>query len=185
MINLLPPKVKREIIAGRSNVILWRYCVVSLILGFLLIVATAGIYFIMAHTRTTARQAIETGNRRALHQKVQQDYESFSANLKIAKAILDKDVRYSKVALKIAQAMPSGTILQTLTLDSKKLGTPMTINARGKTYGDALRLKDSFQQSSLFKDVNLASAVAEKENKDGYPINITINVTMVPEVAKQ
>lgn len=186
MINLLPPKVKREIIAGRSNVILWRYCVVSLILGFLLIVATAGIYFIMAHTRTTARQTIETGNRQALqYQKVQQDYESFSANLKIAKAILDKDVRYSKVALKIAQAMPSGTILQTLTLDSKKLGTPMTINARGKTYGDALRLKDSFQQSSLFKDVNLASAVAEKENKDGYPINITINVTMVPEVAKQ
>ena len=75
--------------------------------------------------------------------------------------------------------------MQTLTLDSKKLGTPMTINARGKTYGDALRLKDSFQQSSLFKDVNLASAVAEKENKDGYPINSTINVTMVPEVAKQ
>ena len=47
MINLLPPKVKREIVAGRSNVILWRYCVVSLILGFLLIVATVGIYVIM------------------------------------------------------------------------------------------------------------------------------------------
>jgi len=36
----------------------------------------------------------------------------------------------------------------------------MTINARGKTYGDALRLKDSFQQSNLFKDVNLASAMS-------------------------
>ena len=66
MINLLPPKVKREIVAGRSNVILWRYCVVSLILGFLLIVATVGIYLIMEHTKTAAQQTIETGNRRAL-----------------------------------------------------------------------------------------------------------------------
>ena len=107
MINLLPPKVKREIIAGRSNVLLWRYCVVSLILGFLLIAATVGIYLLMEHAKTTAQETIDTGNRRAMqYQKVQQDYESFSANLKIAKAILDKDVRYSKVALKIAQAMP-------------------------------------------------------------------------------
>jgi hypothetical protein len=54
MINLLPPKVKREIIAGRSNVLLWRYCVVSLILGFLLIAATVGIYLLMEHAKTTA-----------------------------------------------------------------------------------------------------------------------------------
>lgn len=186
MINLLPPKVKREIIAGRSNVLLWRYCVISLVLGFLLIAATVGIYFIMAHAKSAAEQTIETGNNRARqYQKVQQDYDSFSKNLKIAKAILDKDVRYSNIALKIAQAMPSGTILQTLTLSNKTLGSPMTITARGKTYHDALYLKDSFQRSSLFKDVNLASVVAEKDSKDGYPINIVINVTIVPEVAKQ
>ena len=45
MINLMPPKMKREIVAGRANVLLWRYCVVSFSLAFLLLLMIGAVYF--------------------------------------------------------------------------------------------------------------------------------------------
>lgn len=186
MINLLPSKVKREILAGRSNILLWRYCVTSLILMGLLLVAVGGVYLLMNHAKADAERTIANSNHQAeKYKEVQQQFDTFSQNLKTAKAILDKDVRYSKIALKIAQALPPGVILQTLNLDAKSFNQPVVLNARGKSYNDALSLKQSFEKSSLFKDVNLGSVVLEKDNKNGYPVMITMNVTILAEAAKQ
>lgn len=186
MINLLPPKVKKEILAGRSNVLLWRYCVTSLILMGLLLLMVGAVYFMMSQSKASAEKTIETGNQQAeKYKEVQQKFNNFSQNLKTAKAILDKDVRYSKIAIKIAQALPANVILQTLNLDAKSFNQSVALTARGKSYSDALTLKQSFEKSSLFKDVNLSSVVVEKDSKDGYPVAITINVTISAEAAKQ
>lgn len=187
MINLLPPQEKRQILAGQTNVILWRYCIVSLLLAALLFTITGGVYYIMTRAKADAETTIASSNQEAAkYQEVQQKVTEFTNNLTTAKTILDKEVRYSKIAIKIAQSLPSGIVLQSLSLDAKTFGTPTTLNALGKSYDDALRLKTSLEQSDAFQDVHLSSvAQASGENTGDYPISITINVTIRPEVAKQ
>ncbi len=187
MINLLPPQEKRQIVAGQTNVILMRYCVISLMLAGLLILVTGGVYVIMMNTKARAEEAIALGNQKtAQYATVQQEATEFANNLSTAKTILGKEVAYSKVAVKIAQALPSGIVLQSLSLDAKTFGTPTTLNAKGKNYADALRLKTSLENSGLFSNVNLASVTMASDGaKSGYPTAIIMNVTIKPEVAKK
>ena len=186
MINLLPPQEKRQILAGQTNILLWRYCIISLLLAGLLFTVTGGVYYIMTRAKASAESTIEMSNQEtAKYHKVQQQVTNFNNNLATAKTILDKEVRYSKIAIKIAQALPSGIVLESLNLDAKTFGTPITLTALGKSYDDALRLKTSLEQSDSFQNVHLAS-VTQASSEDGdYPISIAINVTINPEVAKQ
>ncbi len=187
MINLLPPREKRQILAGQTNVILWRYCIVSLLLAGLLFIITGGVYYVMASAKADAESTIETSNRKtAKYQKVQQQVTEFTNNLTTAKTILDKEVQYSKIAVKIAQVLPSNVILESLTLDAKTFGTPTTLNALGKSYDDALRLKTNLEQSDAFQDVHLLSvSQSVGDTNTGYPISIAINVTINSEVIEK
>lgn len=190
MINLLPPERKREIRAGQTNVLLLRYCVLSLVLAALLFILAGSVYFLMQNSQKAAQTAIqESETKNAQYQKVQQDVAAFNTNLQTARTILDKEVRYSQIAVKIAQTLPSGVILQSLQLDAKTFGQPMTLNAQAKTYDDAIRLKTAFEQSSSFSNVYLLSVTNGSDTGEGsqssaYPVSIVINVTINPEIAK-
>lgn len=187
MINLLPPSEKRQIIAGQTNVLLWRYCITSLLLAGLLLAVTGGVYFMMIRSKAGAEETIASSNQVAIkYQEIQRQSTEFSSNLATAKTILGKEVRYSKIAVSIAQALPSGVVLESLNLDAKTFGTPIVINAMGKNYDDSLRLKTSLEKSGSFKDVHLSSVAQEAgENVGEYPVSIAITVTIDPEVAKQ
>lgn len=93
---------------------------------------------------------------------------------------------YSQIALKIAQALPPGIVLESLELDAKTFGTPLTVQALCKSYDDALRLKSSFEQSDAFENVNIASvSQSTGEDAGAYSFSITMNVTIRPEVIRQ
>ena len=182
MINLMPPKMKREIVAGRANVLLWRYCVVSFSLAFLLLLMIGAVYFIMAHSKANAEQTIAQGKERIDEYKdVQKEYDTFTRNIATAKAILSKDIRYSSLAIRIAQALPSGIILNSLTLDAKSFGKPMVLDAVGRSYSDAVRLKTALEKNKLFKDVNIGTVTHSKDGGGGYGFQIKMNVTIAPE----
>ena len=62
MINLLPPQEKKQISAGRVNVILRRYCIISLIFAGLLFLTIGGFYLFLENSRTSAQANIDEGN---------------------------------------------------------------------------------------------------------------------------
>lgn len=182
MINLLPPSYKKEIAAGKSNLLLWRYCIVSIILSLLLFATVGAFYLLLLKAKNDALASIESSNYKVeKYSSTQKNYNSFSTNLKVAKSILDKDVSYSKISLKIAQSLPQGIVLQSLTLDAKTFGKPMTINALGKDYGDALRLKNSFEKSDIFKDVHIESLSRSEKGENGFSVAMSISVIIKPE----
>jgi len=185
MINLLPPQEKKQITAGRVNVLLRRYCIVSLSLLGLLAVTIAGFYLLLTNNKSTAQEAIDEGNRKLTeYQVVQKNVDSFKNNLSTAKAFLGNEVNYFA---KIAKALPSNVVLQSLTLDSSTFGAPTSLSALGKTNNDALRLKTSLEESGIFQNVHLESisSATSGAEKGDYPVSISINVTLKPEVAKQ
>lgn len=185
MINLLPPDKKRQILAGQSNVLLVRYNFATLLLAVLLAVISIAFYLNMLGIQNTAKTSISEGSaRNAQYSSTEQAATEFKNNLSVAKTILDKEVRYTNIAIKIAQALPRGIVLQSLELNSQSFGTPMTLTAHGKSQDDALRLKSELSASSVFEDVHILTMSTVDDAPSEHPVAITISVTINPEVLK-
>ncbi len=187
MINLLPPEYKKQIRAGQSNSLLLRYCVLSGLLAILLLGAAGAIYIVINMSRERAETTIEESKAKsAAYAESQQQSDTFRNNLTIAKTILDKEVRYSAILIQIAQTLPSGVVLQSIQLDAKSFGKPITLSAAGKSYDDALRLKTAFENSSYFSEVSLQSVSNNQKQagNESHPVSISISVTISPEIVK-
>lgn len=182
MINLLPDQRKKEIAAGRINVILWRYCMVSLLLGMLLFAITGVFYAMLLNTRNKAiAENQESQQKIAAYRDTQQQFNTLKKNIAVAKTILSKDISYSKLAITIGQAIPSGIVLQSLDLNAANFGKPTTLNAMGRSYDDALRLKSSLEASPIFHNVHIESvSQAETTSKATYTTAIVMSVVIKP-----
>ena len=186
MINLLPDLEKRELRAARTNSLLIRYNIALIASVAFLGLALVVVYYFLGTTKATAETAIAESKTKAVSfAAVESEAQLFRTNLSIAKQILDKEVSYSKVIIAIANVMPSGTVLDKLTLNSQDFGKPTTLVAQAKSYEAALSLKDSFQKSSLFTDVHFQSITANPSAQtSGYAFVVNLDVTIKKETAK-
>jgi len=179
MINLLPDQEKRELRAARTNVLLLRYNIIWLGAVVLLALATGGVYAILANEKATAEQTIQENEAKAQEfAATSTEAEQFRNNLTTAKSILDNETTYSNVLVEIAQVVPSGVILENLDLDAGTFGQPTTFSAKARSYESALSLKEAFENSSIFTDVNFQSISTAEANEGGYPVSIQLNATI-------
>lgn len=184
MINLLPPADKKELRAARTNVLLVRYNFFLLSAIAFLGLATSITYFYLSSTKATAEQTIsENESKVSAYATTTSEADQFRSNLATAKQILGNEVAYSNVITGISQALPSGVILTTLSLDAQTFGTETTFNARAKSYDRALAFKDAFENSPLFTNVNFKSITTDAGDP-GYPISVQLNATIKKDAAK-
>lgn len=185
MISLIPPQVKRENAAARTNTLLLRYNFLLLgILAFLLL-AIGVVYVYLGNTMASAEKTISENNAKvAGFSAVEEEAGIFRQNLATAKQILDREVNYTKVMIEVAQLLPAGVVLTGLNLDASTFGTPAALSAQAKTYDQALALKDAFSRSSLFSDVHFQSITTTDGGTSGYPLTINLSVTFKKEAAK-
>lgn len=185
MINLLPPERKKQILAGQSNLLLLRYNFVSILLSVLLLVMVGGMYALLGNIKKNAEETTQDRlAKSAEYSKVKQETDQFKANLSIAKHILSKEVRYSKISIEIAQIIPHGIVLQSLQLDSSLFGSPIELNALGKSHEDAIRLKSALENSPIFTNVSLMQT-SKVDGEELYPISIRINATIRKEALEK
>lgn len=185
MIDLLPPEDKRQLRAARSNTLLVRYNVLLVGAVFFLGIASGVTYFYLGNVKAAAEQTIADNHSKVSgYASVEAEAEAFRSNLATAKQILDKDIPYTSVILKIAQLLPSGAVLDTISLDPQTFGSSTTLVARVKDYDTALALKNSFQASSLFTDVHFQS-ISASDGAGGYPITVNLSVTFSKGAAQQ
>lgn len=183
MINLLPPEEKRQLRAARTNTLLLRYNIFLIGAVVFLGLAVGVTYVYLSNTKASAETLISENRARvADFADIQAQADLFRTNLKTAKQILDNEVVYTKVMLAIAALMPSGTILDKLNLDSQTFGTETTLSARAVSYEDALRLKESFEKSSIFTNVHFQSI--NSGGQAPYPLTVNLNVTIKKDAAK-
>lgn len=178
MINLLPDDAKRDIKAARTNITLLRYIFVLGSGVIFLCVITAGIYFILLGTQTSAESIIKDNqSKTSSYSSAQEQAQALRASLASAKAILDKEVRYSKVLVGIAKLIPQGAVLDSLSLSPTTFGTPTTLTIYAKSTEDALAVKNSFQTSPLFSNVTFVS-ISNTSQAGNYPITATLSLTI-------
>lgn len=186
MINLLPDDSKKQIRAARSNVILMNYVVIIILAVVFLVGVFAAVYIVLTNTKSNAETVIKDNRSRTTsYGTVQQQTAALKQGLASSKLILDQEVVYSKVLTGIAGAMPSGVVINNLTLTPTTLGSPITLQAYAKTTADALELKDSFQKSPLFSNVSFQSLTPGVASiASGYPIGISLSLVINKSAAK-
>lgn len=178
MINLLPDERKLDIKAARANTILLRYMAI-IALAFAFIGGAVYIsYMLLQTTMASAEQRVTDNDTKAgVFSSTQAEVQALSTKLSDAKSILDQEIRYSQVLVKIGQLTPPGVVLGDLTLDTASFGgTPVELTAYAKSNSEASQLQSQLQSSPLFSSVVLKGTESDK-GVDGYPVLVTLTVS--------
>lgn len=186
MINLLPPQTKKLFVAGRVNTLLVRY--IWMTAGFfgLLAVISGLTYVMLENTKTNANQQINENNSRVTdYVQIQKQTKEFQDNLATAKAILDRQTYYSGALLKIAKYLPTGTVIDKISLDSATYGTPITLHFLAINEDQAIALKSALADSKIFSDVHFQTLNLAENGKSAngtiYRVGIDMSTTINKE----
>ena len=180
MINLLPPEEKRQIRARITNTLLLRYCIATLLLTIPLSTLAGGTYMIILNQKSAAEASIQNSQQKnSQYRDIQAEAEEFKNNLNTAKTILDKEIKYSQIALAIAQGLPDGISLDTLNLDANGFDQPIVLQLHGNAYGDAIDYKNALEKSPIFKEVHIQSITSDGENGG---ITVSISAILQPGI---
>jgi len=180
MINLMPDNDKVEIRAARVNIVLARYIFVILIAFAFLVLLLAGSYLVLTQTKNSAQQLIDgNATKAAVFSSTKAQIETLSSSLSETKTILDQEVLYSNILTHIGQQMPEGTILDKITLDAASFtGTPITLKVYAKTNEATVALRQKFQSTPLFSNVNFESVSGAASGVPGYPVSVSLTLTL-------
>lgn len=180
MINLLPDDEKKQIIAARSNVTLINYILFLFMGAIFLGISSVVVHYAITDTKTNAEVLItENAKKSVSFSSVRTEAAALRATIAKAKGILDNEVLYTRILTGVAQAMPTGVVLENLSLSPATIGVPITVVAYAKSTEDALRLKENFQQSPLFSQVSFLSlASTAQSSAAGYPITVNLSLTI-------
>lgn len=184
MINLLPLEEKRQLAAARTNTLLLRYSVLLSVIIVFLALEVVGMYFVV-NAGTAQNQATIQDNqqRTATYAGTKQASDSFTANLATAKYILGKQVPYTTLIFSLANSLPEGSVLATLSLDPATFDTPTSITVNTTSYNKAIEVKTALQNikvngtTPLFSSVNFESVAASSDTNTKYGYVAILNVT--------
>lgn len=179
MINLLPDDTKRDIRAARMNVSLLRYNIITIIAAALLVCFCLVFYVLLNSAQSSsASKSSDNTTKAKSFDTVRAQADDYRNNLTIAKQILDKSFNYTSIIFAITELLPSGVVLDNLTLNATDFGKQTSFSARTKTYNDATKLKESFEKSTIFTNVhlqNLSDTSGDKSASNEYPVLVTIS----------
>jgi len=173
MINLLPYETKQQIRAARINTILVRYII---ILGFsfvFIVVVCLGTYYFLNNNKTSAEESSDNTSSAS----VQAQASIIRTNLATSKSILDQQVSYSEILTGIAVILPSGTIINSLSLSDSSFGSTLNLQVLSTSDSNEQVLKSNIEKSSLFSSYELVS-IAKNDaasTKTKYPSAISIS----------
>lgn len=195
MINLLSPAQKEEIKAGRVNVQLRKYVLLSSFVAVaILAVYGVGFYIVIGEKEKAQQQLDQDAVTAVRYQTVQKDTKTYKTNLVIAKKVLTNGVSYSTFVTSVAQALPAGSVLTDLVLNDLGGSTvaatgsgDVILHARTTSYGGALQVKDSLEASTVFEsvsitDVKKVDVTAESTSLEKkYPFTLDVSVVITKQ----
>lgn len=151
MINLLPKEDIRQLRAAKSNVLLRRYIVLSIVPALAILSCfILAFVFINAEKSNAERSIQETNQQLSNYQDTQKSALAFQSNINQAKSIFNKESRYSKALLRINQIVPDGIKINGLQLSPETIGKETTISAVVGSENEARKLRQAFTEA---KDV--------------------------------
>lgn len=193
MINLMPPDNRKQLAASRANSIILRYILLMSIVIAVVVVEVALVYLMLRNEKGLHEQAIADSDKQAAaYMSIQNDAETFKKNLAISKYILDRQIPYTDLIFAVANALPEGATIDTLSLVPTSFGTPttMTVNISGG-YNMAIAVKSALQQAKyknrlLFGDSVSFVSLSSPESDSGKQSSTAVyNITYSKSILLQ
>lgn len=187
MINLMPPQDRKELAAARTNTLLLRYVTLLGVFIGILVLEIGVVYVVISSDKARNETTIaENAAKTVEYEPTRAQAQNFRTNLSTAKFILDKQVPYTKLMLILANNLPSGAVLDSLSLDPKSFGTATSLMVRTTSYQKSIDVKTALQNIKI-NDKPLFSAVAfssitEATDATGYNYSAAYSVTYSKEV---
>ena len=177
MINLLPTDYKLGLHYGRLNLRLARWLVFGIaIIGGLLLILGSGWLYMEQQTKDLNRSISTTQNQLKAQdlEQVRGQADEISKNIRVINQVLGREIRFSSLLQEIGQAMPPGTVLNSLTL-SDKVSNAIDLNASTKnsTASAQITVNLSDPKNNLFTKVDLVSVTCSSEEKN-YPCAVKL-----------
>jgi hypothetical protein len=174
MINLLPYGTKQQIRAARLNVVLLRYVITLSISAGFLILACLTTYFFINNSSLFAKSATSSTS----DSTIKSEADTIKTNLSMAKSVLAQQVSYSQIISKLAGAIPSGTIINFLSINDGSFGTTTNLQLESTTQDKESLLKTNFESSPYFSNYKLISSTVSQDPNAKYPYLIDFSITI-------
>lgn len=191
MINLMPPEDRKQLAAARTNTLLLRYTVLLGIVIAFLVLEMVGMYFVISAGKARDEATIQDNDQKTVaYDTVKKQAEEFRTNLATAKYILGKQIPYTTLILTLANNLPSGAVLDKLSIDPTTFGTPTTLTVKTDSYDRSIAVKTALQNTKingtpLFSSVSFQSVNSQTTPGESYPMTAVYNVTYSKAVLTQ
>lgn len=184
MINLLPPESKQQIQYGRRNTHLtrWIFAMVIVIAG-IGVMTVVGQLYINQNVKSLKTIATQAQTRMADQnlEATKKELTTLSGNLKTVVQILNKQLLFSKMFIKIGGVMPAGTAVSGVTLSTSDSAIDLAIggidkNAASQAFINVSDPKNGFFEKADLISVTCTQVTAASDTK--YPCSANIRVTL-------
>lgn len=183
MINLLPAELKASYRYAHRNVSLFRWVIALTIgLGGLFALSTAGLIYMQQATRTYASQAASD---QALLQRqdlaaTQSQVKDISGNLQLAVQVLSKEVLFSKLLTRLAAVMPTSAILTDLNITQAQSTVNITADTTDYNAATQLQVNLADPNNKIFSRADIVSITCASNSttqntvSSKYPCTVSI-----------
>lgn len=180
MINLLPYDNKKQIHAARFNVVLGN-CLTLIICSIIFMaLSCASSYAYLNKLKANANNTTSSASNTASEDSVTTltKASSIRADLATAQTVLNKRVSYYKILTAISSALPTGVILDSLSVKDATINSPITINLHSKTNDISNTITQNFRNNTLFSKAVVKSINTTSDNQNGYNYAVTVIINI-------
>ncbi|MEI7917784.1 MAG: hypothetical protein WCH58_00150 [Candidatus Saccharibacteria bacterium] len=171
MINLLPEDTKKQLRAAHYNVILLKYITfLGAGMAFLVLACGVSYFYLLASSNS--------GSDKGTYAAAKKQLDSLKSSISITNNIFAERVSYSSVITAIAAALPAGTAINQLSIDSSISGTSATFQINGSSTVTAESLKTNFASSVSPLFANFSVQPTEQSSSGGSASDAPINCVL-------
>lgn len=180
MINLLPTDQRKATLYARRNTTLARWLVGILAATAGIAVITGGSLFYLKQDSSALKENIDKTKAQLVAQNEKETLErvaDMSGNLKLAVDVLSNEVLFSRLLQSIGEAMPPGTILESLSLTNNiaSQGIDLEIGAINYQAGTTAHVNLNDSKNEIFERADLQSVTCS-DTEEGSIYVCTVSI---------
>jgi hypothetical protein len=184
MINLVPPAYKTDMLYARRNTFLIRWVIgVGLAAAGIVLVAGAGLFYLKLDSNTY-QESINSTKASLSSQKEAETLNrvtEISGNLKLVVDVLSSQVVFSELLPRIGEIMPTGTVLQNLSLDSGlQGGINLEVGSISQQKATQAQVNLADKSNGIFEKADIISLSCSSTGDRGqYPCLMTVRALFI------
>lgn len=160
MINLLPPAYRQTLRSRHQQRLVRAWLVVLWLSTAALALILVGSWVYINKQSNDLKQSIASTNQELAAQnitKVQKDAKTLTNNIKTINQVLSREIRFSDLIQDIGKVMPSGTVLNSLTLGQATGALDLSASAKNYATAAQIAVNLSDPANMIFNKVDINS----------------------------